>query len=182
MSISCSAWLIVEVVLMIMEFYRSEKQRGKSISLSYINSMAKNWADEGIETVADAEEKLKAIEQSDRQWNEIISITGIKHKRPTQKQRDMVSGWFADFDSVMITLASDIMKENIPEPRLAYINTILNKWKKQNITSPAQVQAQQEDFEKQKAQKAQKSDGRLKSKPTYDLEQIRKNAMENTEI
>ena len=37
-----------EVVLMILEYYKNEKQKGMSISFSYINAIAKNWSDEGI--------------------------------------------------------------------------------------------------------------------------------------
>lgn len=168
-----------EVVLMILEFYRSEKERGKSIGISYVNAMAKNWADEGISSIADAEIKLNDIARSDRLWNEIVAITGIRHKRPTAKQREMADKWFADFDITMITLAADIMKENTPEPSLAYINKILKQWKSKEISSPAQVQAEQEAFAKSKAEK---NSDKLKSKPSYDLEKIKRDAMNNTEI
>ena len=171
--------LKAEVVLMILEFYRSEKEKGRSIGISYVNAMAKNWADEGVDSIAEAEEKLKEIERSDRLWNEIIAVTGIRHRRPTVKQREMVNGWFEDFDITMISLAADIMKENTPEPKLTYMNSVLKKWKKNGITSPAQVKAQQEEFEKQKAKK---DDDRLKVKPTYDLEQIKRDAMNNTDL
>lgn len=171
--------LKVEIILMILEYYRAEKEKGKSIGVSYINAMAKNWSEEGIETIAQAEEKLESIARGNRRWNEIISITGISHRRPTVKQREMVDEWFKNFDITMITLAADIMKENIPEPRLAYMNTILKKWKKSGITSPADVKAQQAEFEKQKEKK---KDGRLESKPSYDLEKIERDVMNNTDI
>lgn len=171
--------LKVEVILMILEFYRSEKARGKSIGISYVNAMAKNWADEGINSIADAEIKLQDIARSDRLWNEIVAITGIRHRRPTAKQREMVDNWFKDFNIEMVTLAADIMKENTSEPSLAYINKILKEWKKKDISSPVQVQAEQEAFAKSKADK---NSDKLKSKPSYDLEKIKQAAMDNTEI
>lgn len=171
--------LKVEVILMILEFYRSEKERGKSIGISYINTMAKNWADEGIDSISAAEAKLQDIAKSDRLWNEIVAITGIRHRRPTAKQREMITKWFDDFDITMITLASDIMKENTSEPSLAYINKILKEWKKKDISSPAQVQAEQDAFAKSKEDK---NSDKLKSKPSYDLEKIKRDAMDNTEI
>lgn len=171
--------LKVEIILMILEYYRAEKEKGKSIGVSYINTMAKNWSEEGIETIAQAEEKLEAIARNNRRWIEITNITGIRHRKPTAKQSEMVESWFADFDITMITLASDIMKENIPEPKLAYMNTILKKWKKLGITSPSDVKAQQAEFEKQKDSK--KND-KLQSKPSYDLEKIKRDAMNNTDI
>lgn len=171
--------LKAEVIMMILEFYRSEKERGKSIGISYVNAMAKNWAEEGIDSVADAEAKLQDIARSDRLWNEIIAVTGIRHKRPTAKQREMIKDWFSDFDITMITLAADIMKENISEPKLAYMNTIIKKWRKSGIISPSQVKAEQEAYAKSKNEK--KKD-RLQSKPTYDLDEYAKFAMNNTEI
>lgn len=172
--------LKAEVVLMILEFYRSEKEKGKSIGISYVNAMAKNWADEGIDNIADAEEKLKEIEKGDRLWNEVVAMTGIRHRRPTVKQREMVYEWFANFDISMISLACDIMKENIPEPKLAYMNSIIKKWKKDGINSPAQVKAQQEEFAKQKSTK--KDTEKLKNKPSYNLEKIKMDSMNNTDI
>lgn len=174
--------LPVEVILMILEFYRCEKAKGKSIGIGFINSMAKNWSDEGIVTIEAAEEKLKDLERSDRLWNEIIAITGISHKRPTAKQREMVKSWFDSFDFVMINLAADIMKENIPAPRLAYMDSILKKWKSNGITTPEQVRAQQEQFEKQKQSSAKKDGEKLQGKATYDIDEISKKAMENTDI
>ncbi|MDD6728640.1 MAG: DnaD domain protein [Eubacteriales bacterium] len=169
-----------EIVLMILEFYRAEKLKGRSIGISYVNSMAKNWAEEGIDNLADAEEKLKEIERSDRLWNEVTALTGIRHRRPTVKQREMITQWFDDFDISMVSLACDIMKENIPEPKLSYVNSVLKKWKKEGITSPSQVKAQQEEFEKQK--NSRKDGDKLKSKPTYDLEKIKQDAMNNTDL
>ena len=172
-----------EVVLMILEYYRNEKQKGMSISFSYINAMAKNWSDEGIDNIALAEEKLSEIEKSNRMWNEVIAITGIRHRKPTVKQREMINAWFDDFDITMITLASDIMKENISEPKLSYINSILKKWKKMNIKTPADVEKERQEFAKQKEEKTKKeSSDKLKSKPSYDLEEIKRRAMNNTEI
>lgn len=171
--------LKAEVIMMILEFYRSEKERGKSIGISYVNAMAKNWAEEGIDSIADAEEKLQDIAKSDRLWNEIIAVTGIRHKRPTAKQREMIKDWFSDFDITMITLAADIMKENIPEPKLSYMNTTIKNWRKNGISSPSQVKAEQEAYAKSKSEK---SDDRLKSEPTYDLNKYDGYLTDNTSI
>ena len=48
----------------------------------------------------------------------------------------------------------------------------------QNVT-PTQVQEQQQSFT---AAKAKKADGRLQGKPSYDLEQIKRDTMNNTDI
>ena len=171
--------LKVEVIMMILEFYRSEKARGKSIGIAYVNAMAKNWSDEGINSIAEAEDKLHDIERSDRLWNEVVALTGIRHRRPSAKQREMVKDWFEDFDITMVTIASDMMKENTAEPSLAYVNSIIKKWKKKGISTPEQVIAEQEAFAKSKAEK---NGDKLQSQPTYDLNDYKKFADDNTEI
>ena len=37
--------------------------------------------------------------------NDIVAITGIRHRKPTVKQREMVLSWFNDFDITMIAIA-----------------------------------------------------------------------------
>lgn len=169
--------LRVEVIMMILEFYRSEKERGKAIGIAYVNAMAKNWADEGVETISDAEEKLQEIAKSDRLWNEIVAITGIRHRRPNANQRKMIADWFSDFDITMITLAADIMKEKLPGPRLDYMDSIIKNWRKKGIKSPAQVKADQEEFAKKKEDKKKQ-----KKSASYDLEKIMESAIDNTDI
>lgn len=178
--------LKAEVILMLLHFYFSERKRGKTVGNAYLLKMAANWANDGISTISDAEVKLAQIEKSDRYKNEIKSITGIYPK--TDKQGEMISQWFEDFDTTMITLAFDTMKKDIAnddmaisEPSLAYMNSILKRWKKYNISNPAQLEEYLKDLE-QKAESRTKSKGKLQRKPTYDIEAIKKYASENTEI
>lgn len=178
--------LKAEVILMLLHFYFNERRRGKAVGNAYLLKMAANWANDGVVTISDAEVKLALIEKSDRYKNEIKAITGIMPK--TEKQGDMVTAWFNDFDTTMITLAFETMKKDIDseemaisEPSLAYMNSILKRWKKYNISNPAQLEEYLNDLE-QKQEKRNKNNGKLQRKPTYDIEAIKKYASENTEI
>ena len=168
-----------EVILMLLGYYRGEKEKGRSINLAYINKMANSWAEEGVRTVADADEKLMYLSSTDKQWDKMIAMTGIRHRSPTVRQRQMVADWSRDFSDDMLQLACDIMKENADKPSLKYMDSVLRRWKKEGVTTPAQVQEQQQSFS---AAKAKKTDGRLQGKPSYDLEQIKKDTMNNTDI
>ena len=42
-----------EVILMLLGYYRGEKEKGRSINLAYINKMANSWSEDGVRTVAD---------------------------------------------------------------------------------------------------------------------------------
>lgn len=168
-----------EVILMLLSYYRSEKEKGRSISLAYINKMAQNWSEEGINTVTLADEKLLAIAKSDSVWKEIVELAGIRHRNPTVKQREMVSKWADIFNMEMIELACDIMKENTDKPSLKYVDSVLTNWKNSDIKTPGDAARLQEEF---KNKKQPKNQTKLVGKPSYDLDQIKKDTMGNTDI
>lgn len=166
-----------EVVLTILSYYKSEKDKGRAIGTAYISAMAKNWADEGITTLTAADEKLKELESTDKLWSEIITLTDIRHRNPTIKQRDMIKGWADEFDIQMISLACDIMKENTQKPSLNYVDKVLKNWSKKGIKTPADVEADNEKFNSKKEKENSKSVDKLQSKPTYDIAEIERRAM-----
>lgn len=163
-----------DVVLVILQYYKTEKSKGRAIGTAYIGSMAKNWSEEGIVTLEAADEKLRSLEASDRLWSEIVAISGVKHRNPTVKQREMISRWSDDFDIQMITIACDIMKENTDKPTLKYVDSVLKNWKKKGIFTPDAVANEEKEFREKKENK-QKSD----IDQTYDIDEINRRAMLN---
>lgn len=166
--------LPADVVLVILQYYKGEKEKGRAIGNAYISAMARDWAEQSITSLEAADERLHELESSDRLWNEIVAMSGIRHKSPTQKQRDMVKAWHTDFSIEMIGLACDAMKENAQKPSLKYVDGILKNWKKKNITTPSDVEADNDRHNQQKeSTKAEKID------KTYDIDDIEKKAMFN---
>lgn len=172
------------IILMILGYCKQERERNrdKKIGTAYIMKIAENWLDEGIDTIALAEEKLKSIEKTNKYWNEITALAGIRHKNPTDKQRAMVLSWYDDFSLDMITVAIDKMKENTDSPKLSYVDSILKSWKKKGVKTPEDIEKEDEEFEKSKTKPLKKNPNSLSRKPTYDLEKIKQDAMNNTEI
>lgn len=169
-----------EIVLTILQYYKTEKEHGRSIGVSYVAAMAKNWSDEGITTLDAAEEKLKAIEESDRHWNEIIDLSGIRYRRPTVKQREMIKAWRADFNTEMIALACDAMRENAERPTLKYVDSILRNWKKKGIKTPEDVN---KDNEQHTGEKSGNNGGdKLEVKPSFDIDKIQDKIFNNDDF
>lgn len=166
--------LPADVVLIILQYYKGEKEKGRAIGNAYISAMAREWAEQGITTLEAADERLHELENSDRLWNEIVAMAGIRHSSPTKKQRDMIKAWHNDFSIEMISLACDAMKENAQKPSLKYIDGILKNWKKKNIATPSDVDADNDRHNQQKAN----SDNEKIDK-TYDIDDIEKKAMFN---
>jgi len=174
-----------EIILMILAYWRSEKEKGRAIGAAYVLKIAQNWMDEGIDSVAQAEEKLKAVEKSDRVWKDFTALAGIKYKRPTDKQRETVLGWTADFSMDMIAAAVERAKNKEISPIMPYVDGIIKKWRKNGIKTLEDAEKEEAEFAESRIknqQKSSKKSGAISSKPTYDLEKIKKDAMNNTEI
>lgn len=165
--------LPADVVLVILQYYKGEKSRGRAIGNAYISAMAKDWAEQGITTLELADQKLHELENSDRLWNEIVAMSGINHKTPTQKQRDLIKQWHSDFSIDMIALACDAMKENATKPSLKYIDGVLKNWKKRGISTPSDVAEDNARHSQKNTQKSEKID------KTYDIDSIEQRAMFN---
>lgn len=163
-----------DVILVILQYYKTEKSKGRAIGTGYIGSMAKKWSEEGIVTLEAADEKLRMLESSDRLWSEIVAVSGIKHRNPTVKQREMINRWSEDFDIQMISIACDIMKENTDKPTLKYVDSVLKNWKKKGIFTPEAVAEEEKEFH---AKKEQKSKSAIDE--TYDIDEINRRAMLN---
>ncbi len=173
-----------EIVLMILQYWRSvnEKEHGRVKGVAYVLKIAQNWMEDGIQTIEDAEEKLKSLERSDRLWAEITAIAGISHKKPTLKQSEMVLEWSKDFSIEMISCAIEQMRENTAAPSLPYVNKILKQWKKKGIKTLQDIAEENERFEKSKSAKQVKPDDKITGTPSYNLDEIMKNALNNTDI
>ncbi len=181
-----------EVILMLLHFYFNEQKKGLPVGNAYLLKTAANWSNEGINTIGDAEVKLAEIEKSNRYKNQIKAITGLSpitgYSQKAEKQNKMISEWFKSFDVTMITLAFDTMKKDIKnddmairEPSLEYMNSILKRWKKYNISNPQQLEDYLNDLE-QKQTKIKNKSSKLQRKPTYDMNELKRYARENTEI
>lgn len=173
-----------EVILMLLVYCRNERQAGRAISPAYLYKIAEKWIEAGIETASDAEAEILELEKCDELWMKIREHAELKSKKPTVGQREMIGGWKQDFSLEMIFLAIDEMKENIDSPSLKYVDKILKSWKKENINTPADAEKSKAAFERKKddKDKNEKKAGTISRKPTYDLEKIKKDALNNTEI
>ncbi len=175
--------MLPEVVLMLIAYCKEAKKAGKRIGSAYLYAIAKNWLEQGITTVSDAEARLCEAENAGTFWHRIRETGGFVSKSPTEKQLDMIMEWRKNHSDELILHAASEMREAIDKPNLKYMNTILVRWKKVGITTVAQAQADSENYQKQKENRAAKSKtGEISRKPTYDLDKIKKNAQSNTEI
>ena len=162
-----------EIALTILQFYENERKKGKALGIAYVMAMAKNWSEEGITTLEAADEKLRYIENTNKLWKEILSLSSLHYRNPTPKQRTMVKQWEEDFSFEVIAYACETMCETAEKPSINYLEGILKRWKKDGIKTVEEAKASKENHQKKTTGKTQK----LQGKPSFDISEIERKAL-----
>lgn len=167
--------LPVPVVLTLLSYYKNTRESGKNITTRNLQNMAREWADEEILTLDAADKKLKELEISDELWNRLISLTEFEFRKPNANQRKMIKRWSEDFSNEMIIFACNTMKKYTDKDKQSFkaIDNILKDWQKKGFKAPEDVKS----YRKEDSKPSKKKNGRLKSEPSFDIDEIAKRAM-----
>lgn len=150
----------VEVILMLIAFAVSE---GKA-TVGFIERTAVSWINEGVSTLADAEEKINLYHARKSAWHTVERAMGIDRRLPSAKETEMAYTWVHDYgyNGPILKLAYDACVDATAKVSFAYIKKIIESWHKAGVKTP-------EDIEKLKTaeddKKAQKSGGNA----SYDM-------------
>ncbi len=126
-----------EVALMLLNYcFKS----GNS-SISYIQSTASLWAEEGIKTVGEADTKIGKLEKRHSIEERIKKAMGL-NTNFTPKQLKYIKTWTEDwqFGEEMIMLAYEFTVDNTSSMSFPYANKILENWKNSGLTTKEAVE------------------------------------------
>lgn len=154
--------LPVDVTLMLLQFV---KGRGKD-NTSYIEAVARDWAQEGIASHLQAEEKLRRLDEISHAWRQIEQELRISPRAPSAREERYADKWLLEwkFSPQMVRQAYDRGVDAIGKLSLSYMNRILERWHKDGVRTP-----QQAAEELQGKSAAQKNSAPRKT--TYDIEE-----------
>ena len=143
--------LPVEVILMLIEYCVSIHKT----SNSFIAAVAKNWAEEDIDTLDKALEKIERLQQCRNLWTQFRQATGVPNLNPTPSQSNFFRRWKYElgFDIDMILLAYEQMADRCSKLSYPYINKVLTSWNSKGITTPEQVYEDNKQFCDKKSKK-----------------------------
>jgi len=103
--------------------------KGKKNS-KYIQAVAINWADSGVDSVEKAENYLALY---DSRYMEIMRVFGI-NQAPAPIQKRYIDTWFSlGFDAAIIKEACNRTILKVNEPNFKYANGILENWHRLGI-------------------------------------------------
>jgi len=112
------------------------------LSVRELEKQAYRWHDAGINTYEKAERYLEENKQRRSRMYGILRSMGI-HRDPSPTESKYLQQWMADgFSDELVALAYDKTVMRLGKVQWGYMNSILQSWRKQNLTTPQQVETQ----------------------------------------
>lgn len=135
--------LPVEVIMMLLSY---AAKRGKTTK-HYLETVAIDWADKGIDTYEAAEDYVSELEAADSAEREIKSVLGIYNRALSSTERKYIKQWSAaSIPMELISCAYDKTVENTGKLSYNYMNKILENWTDSGYTTVEDVKAAEEEY------------------------------------
>lgn len=108
-------------------------------SFRYIETVAINWAEEGITTPAEAK---ASIGRYDKNVYTVMRALGKNNNTPTEKEADYVKRWTDEFgfSSDIILEACERSVMSTDKNRFAYADSILKSWRNEGVVTKHDIE------------------------------------------
>lgn len=148
MLFSFNDWLglPVEVIMMLLSY---AAKRGKTTK-RYLETVAIDWADKGIDTYEAAEALVTELEEYDKSERAVRSILGIYDRGLTTTERKYIKLWTYDLKipTELISHAYDKTVAYTGKLSWSYMDKLLQSWLANGYTTIDEVAAADEEFYK----------------------------------
>ncbi len=112
-------------------------------SISYIETLVRDWSEKGINTLELVQEEIKEQEEKHSFNGRIAKAFGMK-RLPTEKQQGYIDSWKSKGYSLeLIEYAGEKTIEAIDKISFPYINKILENWYAQGLITKSKIDNEQ---------------------------------------
>lgn len=129
--------LEVSVILYIVQY---AKQIGKA-NIRFIESLATDWVDKGVEDIADAEEQVRLLALSEQAWRTVSNAFGIERRKPSKKEADLSLKWINEWKigADMLKQAYDICVDTKSKFIFSYVAKLIENWHNEGYKKPQDI-------------------------------------------
>lgn len=143
--------LPVEVITMLLTYAANKGKTTKR----YLETVAIDWADKGIDTFETAEAYITELEANDNAEAEVRKILGIYGRGLTSTERKYIKIWVNEMKitTELISLAYDRTVEYTGKLSWSYMDKLLQSWIANGYSTEAEVRAADEEYYRTKGGK-----------------------------
>ena len=129
--------LAPSLILMIVGFSVAE---GRA-NISFIERTAVEWANDGIDDIVAAEQRLVVMRQQRSAWNVVETAMGIEHRSPSKSELEAADLWVNHwgYTHAILREAYDTCINATSKFSIPYIKKILAEWHKAGVKVPEDI-------------------------------------------
>lgn len=152
------------LILMVIEY---ALQAGRC-NISYIEKVAKDWSENGVETISDAEARIVELNNARSAWNVMRLAFGLDMRAPSEAEAKLAKQCVLEWkmERALLKKAYDSCVDSIGRYKASYIKTILTSWHKKGVKKIADLENLSDD--KKESTKASRS-GKSYTYDTVDM-------------
>ena len=131
--------LPLDVIIMLIQYCISIDKG----NMRAIEKIGIGWADEGIDTLEAADDKIRRVKQMNKNFSVVSSAFGLKNAgSPTKKQLEYSEKWVAEwkFSHEMLREAYERCVDSKGAMKFSYIDGILKRWNSNGIKNKIELE------------------------------------------
>ncbi len=140
--------LDISIILIILQL---AADKGK-LNIRFIESMAVDWVNRGVTTLALADEEIRREAIKDKSWLVVQSVFGLDRRKPSKLESEKAVLWINNWkiSKEMLSLAYDKCVNAKSKFSFAYTSKIIETWHNKGFTKPEDVFAEDSKNENSK--------------------------------
>ena len=130
--------LDVSLILLIIQYAVEHKKA----NIRFIESVAVDWVNKGIDNITDADEELKRMAKGEQSWNVVSASFGIERRKPSVKETELAIKWLEEwgFSKLMLEAAYEECVNNKSKFSMQYTAKILENWHEKGYKTPEDIE------------------------------------------
>lgn len=126
-----------EYILALISYFVRKREK----PLRYLEKVAYNFIDEGVDSPAALEERLRYLERYDGYEGMVRKLFGLGTRSLIEKERGMIAAWLDEYGygEDIVTKAYEITVKNTGKASLNYANTILKNWHEDGVKAVGDI-------------------------------------------
>lgn len=155
--------LAPSILIMLLDYCRINDK----MNIGYIERVAIDWINAGVDTVAAAEERIAMLEARKKAWHKVSAAFGLVKRSPSAKEERLAYKWVYEwgYDRAILKEAYDRTVDTISEFKMNYVEKVLASFYKNGIKNLSDLK----EYDEKKANKKASS-----NYGTYDKEAFKK--------
>ena len=130
--------LDVSLILLIIQYAVEHKKA----NIRFIESVAVDWVNKGIDNITDADEELKRMAKGEQRWSVVSCCCGLERRKPSTKETELAIKWLEEwgFSKTMLEAAYEECVNNKSKFSMQYTAKILESWHEKGYKTPEDIE------------------------------------------